>query len=332
MTLTTTPPPASSGPPLPPSPPPTPPAPPPTPPSPAAPAAPAPAATPASRRGLDLAGAYGTALCIIAALVLGLLVDIGPIGDLRHARDRETAYAALRLDLAEGTAPVGQTDTNGKLLRLGRPVALLRIPQLGLQEVVLEGTTSGVLESGPGHRRDTPMPGQAGTSVLMGRQSGFGGPFGHIGELRPSETFSLVTGQGTQTYRVLDVRRAGDPVPAAPAVGKGRLILVTADGPAFMPTGTLLVDADLISTVRPAPDRPLSSDDLSRAEGLMGTDPSAWTPLVLWAEALLLAAVALSLARVRWGRWQAWVVGLPVLLALGLTVSDQVARLLPNLI
>ncbi|MHA6762211.1 sortase [Streptacidiphilus sp. PAMC 29251] len=293
---------------------------------------PRPGPKPGPPRGLDAAGVYGAALSILAALVLGLLVDIGPIGDLRHARDRETAYAALRLDLAEGTAPVGQTDANGKLLQLGRPVALLRIPQLGLREVVREGTTSGVLESGPGHRRDTPMPGQAGTSVLMGRQSGFGGPFGHIGELRPAETFSFVTGQGTQTYRVLDVRRAGDPVPPAPALGKGRMILVTASGPAFMPTGTLLVDADLISAVRPAPARPLGSKDIGRAEGLLGTDPSAWTALVLWGEALLLAAIALSLARVRWGRPQAWIVGVPVLLALGLTVSDQVARLLPNLL
>lgn len=287
---------------------------------------------PPPRRALDVAGVYGAALSIIAALVLGLVVDIGPVGDLRHARDRETGYAALRLDLAKGTVPVGQTDINGKLVELGRPVALLNIPELGLHEVVREGTTSGVLESGPGHRRDTPMPGQAGYSVLMGRQSGFGGPFGHIGELRRSETFTVVTGQGTQTYRVIDVRRAGDPVPPTLPLNQGRLTLITASGPEFMPTGTLFVDADLISAVQPAPDRPLGSKDIGRAERPMGTDPSAWVALVLWGEALLLAALALAVARVRWGRWQAWIVGAPVLLALGLTVSDQVARLLPNLI
>ena len=284
------------------------------------------------RAGLDLVGVYGVALSIIAALVLGLVADIGPVGDLRHARDRETGYAALRLDLAKGTVPVGQTDINGKLVQLGRPVALLTIPELGLREVVREGTTSGVLESGPGHRRDSPMPGQAGVSVLMGRESGFGGPFGHIGELRPSETFTLVTGQGTQRYRVLDVRYAGDPVPPPPESGKGRIVLVTASGQEFMPTGTVQVDADLISTVQPAPNRPLGPDALSKAELPMGTDSSAWVALVLWGEALLLAAVALALARARWGRWQSWIVGVPVLLALGLAVSDQVAQLLPNLI
>ncbi|MEY9962013.1 sortase A [Streptacidiphilus sp. MAP12-16] len=283
-------------------------------------------------RGPDAAGVYGATLCILAALLFGLLLDVGPIGDLRHARDSETSYADLRLAFAQGTVPVGQTGTDGKLLALGQPVALLTIPQLALREVVHEGTTSGVLASGPGHRRDTPLPGQAGTSVLMGRQSGFGGPFGHIGELRPAETFSLLTGQGTQVYRVLDVRRAGDPLPPAPADGKGRLILVTADGPAFMPDGVLLVDADLTGTVRPAPDRPLTTQGLGPAELPMGGDPAAWVPLVLWGEALLLAAVVLTLARVRWGRWQAWIVGVPVLGALGLSVADQVVRLLPNLI
>ncbi|MFC1403799.1 MULTISPECIES: sortase [Streptacidiphilus] len=280
----------------------------------------------------DAAGAYGTALLILAALVFGLLLDIGPIGDVRHARDRETSYAALRKDLAEGTIPVGQTDSSGTLVRQGRPVALLTIPQLGLKEVVLEGTTSGVLATGVGHRRDTPLPGQAGTSVLMGRQSGFGGPFGHLSELRPSETFTVLTGQGTQTFRVLDVRRAGDPVPPALADGAARLVLVTADGPAFTPDGLLLVDADLVGKVLPAPARPLGSDGLAAAEKPMGIDPSAWVPLVLWAEALLLAAVGVTLARLRWGRWQAWICGVPVLGALGLSVADQVVRLLPNLI
>ncbi|MFD0572399.1 sortase [Kitasatospora gansuensis] len=60
----------------------------------------------------------------------------------------------------------------------------MEIPQLGLREVIREGSTGEVLAAGPGHRRDTAMPGQAGSSVLLGRQAGFGGPFGSIGQLR----------------------------------------------------------------------------------------------------------------------------------------------------
>ncbi|WP_051943501.1 sortase [Streptacidiphilus rugosus] len=318
----------------------TPPWPPPPPPAPSVPPAgpsllkppPAPAAPAPKRRRLDAACVYGAVLVIISALIFGLLLDIGPVGDVRHARDRETAYADLRSALAQGTVPVGQTGPDGRLLPLGVPVALLTVPELGLREVVREGTTSGVLENGPGHRRDTPMPGQAGTSVVMARESGFGGPFGTLDQLRPDETFTLITGQGTQVFRVLDVRRAGDPVPSPLAAGKARLVLVTADGPAFAPDGVLQVDADLVGAVRPAPARPLVASQLDQSELPMHGDVSAWVPLVLWGEALLLAAVALTLARVRWGRWQAWTPGVPVLGALGLIVADQVVRLLPNLI
>jgi hypothetical protein len=46
---------------------------------------------------------------------------------------------------------------------------------------------------------------------------------------------------------------------------------------------------------------------------------------------LLIAAALVAWARVRWGVWEAWVVGLPLLAALGLAVADRVAQLLPNL-
>ncbi|MFE9424496.1 sortase domain-bontaining protein [Kitasatospora sp. NPDC006697] len=302
----------------------------------AAPVVPAPwqpAATPPSDgHRLGTAQLFAAGLTILATLLLGLLLDLGPVGAVQHLRDNATGYAELRETLAKGTTPIGQRDNDGKPVALGTPVALLEIPQLGLREVIREGTSGGVLASGPGHRRDSPMPGQAGTSVLMGRQAGFGGPFGAIGQLRASETFTVTTGQGRHSFRVLDVRRAGDPVPDAPAAGAGRLLLITGDGQAFEPTGTLLVDADLVTDVQDSDPRPLGYAALPAAERSMGTDAGAWVPLVLWGEALLLAVVGHALLRSRWGRAQSWAVGVPVLAALGLAVADQVARLLPNLI
>jgi sortase A len=47
---------------------------------------------------------------------------------------------------------------------------------------------------------------------------------------------------------------------------------------------------------------------------------------------LVAAAVATVWVRFSTGLWQAWVVGLPVLVALGLTASDDIAALLPNLL
>ncbi|MFG2966958.1 MULTISPECIES: sortase domain-bontaining protein [unclassified Streptomyces] len=267
----------------------------------------------------------GVALSILGALLLGFVLDAGPLGDLRHVRDRQVDYAALRGALANGVAPVGGT------VPPGTPVALLSIPALHLREVVREGTTADDLSRGPGHRRDTPLPGQAGVSVVMGRQTTFGGPFLHLRELRPGVEFTVTTGQGRHTYRVLGLRRAGDPQPAAPAAGHGRLTLVTADGTPFMPRGILRVDADLVSRVQATPTPGVAPGALPEDETPMAAQPSAWLPLVLWGQALVLVAAAVAWSHARWGRRHTWVFGVPLLGVLGLAVADQATALLPNL-
>ncbi len=148
-------------------------------------------------------GAYlvGAALSILAALLLGFVAHLGVVSQLRHDRDQQVAFADFRKALANATAPVGQTDDRGRLLAAGTPVALFDIPAAHVHEVVLEGTTSGVLASGPGHRRDTVLPGQAGTAVLFGRHSAYGGPFRSIANLKVGTTFTVTTGQGTHEFQ-----------------------------------------------------------------------------------------------------------------------------------
>ncbi|MEU9453902.1 sortase [Streptomyces sp. NPDC048277] len=286
-------------------------------------------AEPARAPGTRTAGpgvrVLGVALSILGALLLGFVLDVGPLGDLRHVRDRQVDYAALRSTLANGVTPVGGA------IDPGTPLALLTIPALHLHEVVREGTTAQDLSRGPGHRRDTPLPGQAGVSVVMGRQTTFGGPFLHLRELRPGDEFTVTTGQGRQTYRVLDLRRGGDPQPVALAAGRSRLTLVTADGTPFMPRGILRVDADLVSQVQAASAPGVAPGALPEAETPMAVQSSAWLPLVLWGQALVLAAAAVAWSHARWGRRHTWVFGVPLLGVLGLTVADQAAQLLPNL-
>lgn len=271
-------------------------------------------------------------LTSLGILLLGFVLTVSVLGNLRHARDQQTAYAELRKTLAEATAPVGQTTFEGKLVPLGTPVALLTIPQIGLNEVVLEGTTSGVLRSGPGHRRDTPLPGQAGFSFILGRQAAYGAPFADIKNLRAGEEFTVTTGQGEARYRVLGPRRAGDPVPPPPPAGKGRLVLSTGNGPPYLPDGVLRVDADLVTDAQPSARRIITALALPASEGEMKGDATALVALLLWAQAFLLATAGVTWARVRWGRRQAWVVGVPLLAFLGVTLADELARLLPNLL
>jgi hypothetical protein len=197
--------------------------------------------------------------------------------------------------------------------------------------VILQGTTSSVLEDGPGHRRNTPMPGQVGTSVILGRQTAYGGPFGKLASVVPGDRIEAVTGQAVASYTVIDLRRAGDPLPAAVPDGGGRLILVTADGSPLVPTGILYIDAELTSKPQPSPGVILDSH-MSSTENAMATEPQAWLPIVLWGQALVLVAATLSWLWSAWGRWQTWLVAVPVIGFIVISVADQVTRLLPNLL
>ncbi|MGQ0840593.1 hypothetical protein [Actinokineospora sp.] len=61
-------------------------------------------------------------------------------------------------------------------------------------------------------------------------------------------------------------------------------------------------------------------------------DPDALVPVVLWALILAAAAFVVVYLRSRVGRWHAWVIGVPLIGALGITLADQAAALLPNLL
>lgn len=288
-------------------------------------------ARPENRVEIPAVRLTGVVLTLLGVLLLGFVVHLTLISEVRYERAQQVAYADFRKDLAEAVAPVGQTDFNNELLRLGTSVAVLRIPALGTQQVVFEGTTAGVLADGPGHRRDTPLPGQAGTSLIMGRRAAYGGPFAGLPLLRPGDEIVAVTGQGEHRYRVTGIRRPDDLLPPRLATGAGRLTLVTAAGRPYLPTDVVYVDADLVSEAHPAPARKLRLESLTSAEKAMAGDSGAWVSLLLWGQALLIAAYAVTWAWARWGGWQAWVVGTPLLAAVGLTVADQVARVLPNL-
>jgi sortase A len=283
--------------------------------------------------GQVIAQALGASLLIVALTALGFVAWVGLFSRLHYDKAQLNAYDTLRVELASGTAPNGPTLPNApsKLLPAGSPVAVLSIPAIGLRTVVLQGTTSSVLENGPGHRRDTTMPGQVGISVILGRQTAYGGPFRNLASAAPGDRIEVVTGQTVASYTVIDLRRAGDPLPPAVPNGGGRLILVTADGSPLVPTGILYVDAELTSKPQPSPGVVLESY-MSPTENAMASDPQAWLPIALWGQVLVVFAVTLSWLWSAWGRWQTWLVAVPVIGFIVLSVADQATRLLPNLL
>ncbi len=272
-------------------------------------------------------------LVLLFALTATLLLQLMFVSSLQSRAAQRQAFTSFRAELANGTAPTGPTTEAGRVLALGTPVAFIEIPSIGLRQVVGEGTAASELLHGPGHRRDTPLPGQVGTSVLFGRRAAFGGPFSRIAELTKGAEIKVTTGQGADfTFRVIAVRRDGDPALAAAARGTSRLTLVTAAGRAFFPEGVLRVDADLEGQAVVGPARLISASGLPAAERLMAGDTRTLWALALWLQALIALSIGAVWAWHRWGRVQTWIVFLPALLLVGLCVSGEAARLLPNLL
>ncbi|MFJ4164549.1 sortase domain-bontaining protein [Microbacterium sp. NPDC089698] len=274
----------------------------------------------------------GAAILTVSVLLLSLVVHATVFSALQHYRAQTLSYNALRVSLAKAETPVGQLVDADRMAEIGTPVAYLEIPAIGLKEVVVEGTGAEVLRDGPGHRRDSVMPGQSGTAVVLGRQSTYGGPFSQLNRLKPGDEIRVTTGQGTNEFTVFGLRRAGDPMPAPLSGTQGRLELQTADGLALFPSGVLHVDAQLTSTARQTPSRVMAYPALPIGERGMGQDSPGWFLAFFALVFLAVAGIAVWWLWRSWGRWQAWVIGVPVLVAFGVATADAVMNALPNLL
>ena len=262
-------------------------------------------------------------LVSLSALALWGAVYTLVLGSVQEHRAQHVLYAEFRGQVTEGTAPVG-----GRIAP-GAPVAMLEAPGAGLRHLmVVEGTASGDLEAGPGHRRDSPLPGEAGTSFILGRSRTFGAPFARIGSLRKGDPITVQTGEGTFKFSVDAVRRPGDSLSAFDA-GTARLTLVSSEPTRGGARQILYVDATLKGTAQPASTgRPTS---IPVAERQMQGDRRALLPVVFWLAAMLVVVVAGSLSRLRWGLRQTAVVGLPLVVASAWGVAETATHLLPNL-
>lgn len=97
------------------------------------------------------------------------------------------------------TVPVAPTSPP---VESGTVVAHLIIPAIGLDWKVVEGVSPNDLKDGPGHFRETVMPGQLGNSVLAGHRTTYGAPFFDLDKLKPGDLITVETLVGTYVYEV----------------------------------------------------------------------------------------------------------------------------------
>src|SRR3972149_10689183 len=78
----------------------------------------------------------------------------------------------------------------------------IRVPRLGLQAIVVNGTDAAVLKRGPGLHPKTRMPGEGELVYIAGHRTTFGAPFARIDALREGDRVTLEMPYGTFTYRI----------------------------------------------------------------------------------------------------------------------------------
>ena len=108
--------------------------------------------------------------------------------------------AAVRRDaarLAEKlAAEVGQ----------GEGIGRIRIPAIGADLAMVEGTDPGALQQGPGHYSATDLPGEGSTVGVAGHRTTYGAPFRDIDKLEEGDEVFLEMPYATIVYSVDDAR------------------------------------------------------------------------------------------------------------------------------
>ncbi|WTW93275.1 class E sortase [Streptomycetaceae bacterium NBC_01309] len=274
-----------------------------------------------SRPAWDPFTIAGVAMGLVVVLLGGFIGYLAVASDLQQARTQRELFDRVSDSFYNDTAPIGGN------IKEGTPVAVLEIPAIDLRQVVVEGTTARELRGGPGHLRNTSLPGGFGNSVLMGKAWTYGAPFGRIDGLKPGQRIYVTTQQGDFTYLVrekMHIRNGRDD--AISPGGAHQLTLVTADS-WWRPRGRTVVVADLqgkFQVAEPGRTRTVRDDEKGT-----GGESGAGVGLLLWAQALVLVVAVAAWALRRYDRRVTLLLGIPIGTAVLWSLYDTAARLLP---
>jgi sortase A len=145
------------------------------------------------RRGLRLSLSLGS--------LFAFLIAVGVIGYPFYTNLVQSRIQA-RLDRQLASPELKQAYLEHRLQE-GDSLTRIKIPAIGVDVVVVEGTGADALRAGAGHYNDTSLPCEDGTVGIAGHRTTYGRPFANIDLLKPGDTITLETPIGSCTYQVL---------------------------------------------------------------------------------------------------------------------------------
>jgi sortase A len=135
--------------------------------------------------------------------------------ELARSYDRRLEAFPLRpvrpgASLAATTAEIREQARGYRLSsKRGQAIGRIRVPRLGLNMVLVDGTDDASLKKGPGLDRRTYMPGEGQLIYIAGHRTTYLAPFAHIERIRDGDRVSLEVPYATFRYRVYAHRIVG---------------------------------------------------------------------------------------------------------------------------
>lgn len=131
------------------------------------------------------------------ALLLGGIGMLGYPFATNIYQDRVQA----RLD-RQLASPELQQAYRERRVQTGDSLTRIKIPKIGVDVVVVEGTSASALRAGAGHYPQTPLPCEVGNVAIAGHRTTFGKPFSNLDKLAEGDVIILETPIGACTYEV----------------------------------------------------------------------------------------------------------------------------------
>ena len=272
-------------------------------------------------------GAMGrTCITLGTLLLLFVVYQLWGTG-IREAQAQDRLGSDFEVQLDEGdvptTTPDPETVPSIPPAAEGEATAIIEIPRIGLEKVVVEGVAIPDLKKGPGHYPETPLPGQEGNAAIAGHRTTYGAPFNRINELEKGDEILVQTLQGKFRYLVEEQQIVSpSQVEVLEDKGDNRLTL-TACHPKYSARQRIVVVAKLSGPALPARSTgKVTFEDISGGGGLLTT--------ILYG--LLCASIwlfAWALGRV-WRKWPAYAIGLPFFLVGLFYFFEEFSQVLPS--
>jgi sortase A len=239
------------------------------------------------------------------------------------------------------TAPPTTAPKVIPIVQEGGAVARIRIPKIGVDYIVVQGTARNDLAKGPGHYPATPLPGQIGNAAIAGHRTTHSKPFYNLNELVPGDDIIVQMPYGTFTYRMYEQLIVPPTDVSVVAPTKDAQLTLTTCNPRFSARQRLVVHARLVVKRSTAPARatvPLkvvtpvrstSGDKKSSLKDSLSGDISSRTPTVIWGTITLLLGLLWWWLYRRWRHPATWLVGVAPFLVVLFAFYVYFERLLP---